>query len=91
MLDPMDPWLIVAILLVVVLLVGQLAVRRRRDLQRASALVARQRSEADRRATAHAAEAADHALLLDLLATGVLRLGSDRRIGEAKVMSTVNC
>jgi len=85
MLARMDPWVVTSVLLIVVGLVGQLAVRRGRAVQEATALAARQRAEADRRAAVDVEDRADDALLHDLLTTGVVRLGPDRRVRAANV------
>src|SRR4029079_2042583 len=68
---------------VVAVAAGWGAIRRTRDLRRASALIARQRTAEAAQAARTEAERDDDRILHDLLSSGVLRLDNGLHITEA--------
>jgi two-component system, OmpR family, phosphate regulon sensor histidine kinase PhoR len=77
------------ILAVIAIVAGWLAIRRARDLQRATALIGRIRAEDTLAAQARDAERADDHLLHDLLSSGVLLVDDGMRITEANAPAHV--
>ena len=84
MLDHVQPTDVAGVLFAVVAIgAGWFAIRRSRDLRRASALIARQRVVEAEHETAWEAQRADDRVLHDLLGSGVLRLDASLHITDA--------